>query len=115
MFAATAGLICLLVSWSGGSVVISPERVMVREGQNVGLSCTSHQAWFFCLWRHPGGEKECSVQEAGERRRTHPLVVLSNRIREAETDQSDLELTNIGVSLYLLGGEERCNNCLCFR
>ena len=36
--------------------------------------------------------------EAGERRRTHPLVVLSNRIREAERDQSDLELTNIGVS-----------------
>ena len=69
MFAATAGLICLLVSWSGGSVVISPERVMVREGQNVSLSCTSHQAWFFCLWRHPGGEKECSVQEGGERRR----------------------------------------------
>ena len=69
MFAATAGIICLLVSWSEASVRISPERVMVREGDNVSLSCSSQQAWFFCLWRHPGGEKECSVQEGGERRR----------------------------------------------
>ena len=45
---------------------------------------------------------EDSSQEAGERRRTHPLVVLSNRIREAERDQSDLELTNIGVSLIII-------------
>ena len=40
---------------------------------------------------------EDGVLEAAERRRTHPLVVLSNRIREAERDQSDLQLTNIGV------------------
>ena len=56
---------------------------------------------------------EDSGAEAGERRRTHPLVVLSNRIREAETDQSDLELTNIGVSLYLLGGERRDVTIVC--
>ena len=51
--------------------------------------------------------EEDSGAEAGERRRTHPLVVLSNRIREAERDQSDLELTNIGVSSLLReeGGE----------
>ena len=68
MFAATAGLVCLLVSWSEASVRISPERVMVRQGENVSLSCSSQQDWFFCLWRHPGGDKECSVQEGGERR-----------------------------------------------
>ena len=51
-----------------GNVRISPSQVMVREGDNVTLSCTSQQDWFFCLWRHPQGEKECSVQESGQRR-----------------------------------------------
>ena len=71
MFAATAVVIWVLVvvPLCEGSVRISPELVMVREGENVSLSCSSHQDWFFCLWRHPGGEKECSVQEGGERRR----------------------------------------------
>ena len=69
MFAATAGILCMVVCLSEGSVRISPEFLMVREGQNVSLSCSSQQDWFFCLWRHPGGEKECSVQEGGERRR----------------------------------------------
>ena len=68
MFAATALVVWLLVASSEGSVRISPELLMVREGENVSLSCSSHQDWFFCLWRHPGGEKECSVQEGGERR-----------------------------------------------
>ena len=69
MFAASALVVWLLVASSEGSVRISPELLMVREGENVSLSCSSHQDWFFCLWRHPGGEKECSVQEGGERRR----------------------------------------------
>ena len=39
--------------------------VTVREGEAANLSCTTDQAWFFCLWRHPAGGKECAVQEAG--------------------------------------------------
>ena len=42
-----------------------PEVVMVRSGQNVTLHCGTpeeQQEWFFCLWRHPKGGKECSVQ-----------------------------------------------------
>ena len=49
---------------------IEPGQVMVRSGDNVTLRCGSDedQDWFFCLWRHPAGGKECSVQESGERR-----------------------------------------------
>ena len=55
-------------------------------------------------WALGWSSPEDSGEEAGERRRTHPLVVLSNRIREAERDQSDLQLTNIGVSDLSEGG-----------
>ena len=41
---------------------------------------------------------EDSGQQAAERRRTHPLVVISNRIKEAEAEHADLELTNTSVS-----------------
>ena len=39
-------------------------------------------------------------QQAAERRRTHPLVVLTNRIKESESVQPDLNLTNTSVSQY---------------
>ena len=42
---------------------------------------------------------EDSGQQAAERRRTHPLVVISNRIKEAEAEHADLELTNTSVSI----------------
>ena len=63
-------LLLCLVTWGveASPVRISPSQLMVREGDNVTLSCSSKQDWFFCLWRHPQGEKECSVQEAGHRR-----------------------------------------------
>ena len=51
---------------------IEPVRaMMVRAGDNVTMACDEQQEeeWFFCLWRHPSGGKECSVQEAGTRRR----------------------------------------------
>ena len=41
---------------------------------------------------------EDSGQQAAERRRTHPLVVISNRIKEAEAEHADLKLTNTSVS-----------------
>ena len=42
-----------------------PEVVMVKSGQNVTLHCGTpgvNGEWFFCLWKHPTGGKECSVQ-----------------------------------------------------
>ena len=36
--------------------------VMVRSGDSVTLPCSGGEEWFFCLWRHPSGGKECSVQ-----------------------------------------------------
>ena len=39
-----------------------------------------------------------SSQQSTERRRTHPLVVLSNRIKEIESENQDLSLTNTSVS-----------------
>ena len=46
-------------------VVTSEEYVLVPEGGVANLSCTTDQEWFFCLWRHPSGVKECIVQENG--------------------------------------------------
>ena len=30
-----------------------PARLMVREGENVTLSCEASHPWFLCLWVHP--------------------------------------------------------------
>ena len=42
-------------------------RRLVKAGDNITLPCAGDQEgegqeWFFCLWRHPSGGKECSVQ-----------------------------------------------------
>ena len=42
-----------------------------------------------------------STQQSTERRRTHPLVVLSNRIKEIEAENQDLSLTNTSVSVAI--------------
>ena len=46
-------------------VKTSGEHVLVKEGGVANISCTTDQEWFFCLWRHPSGIKECSIQENG--------------------------------------------------
>ena len=43
----------------------SEEYTLVEEGGVANLSCTTDQEWFFCLWRHPSGVKECIVSENG--------------------------------------------------
>ena len=45
-------------------VSVSPDLV-VREGESVNMSCGADQDWFFCLWKHPSGVKECTIQENG--------------------------------------------------
>ena len=44
-----------------------PSHVMVKEGDNVTLTCSGSHSWFLCLWVHPGpdGDKLCSIQEDG--------------------------------------------------
>ena len=46
-------------------IVQSSPAMMVKEGSKTLLGCKSSQPWFFCLWRPPVGEKECSLQEGG--------------------------------------------------
>ena len=46
-------------------VETSGEHVLVKEGGVANISCTTDQEWFFCLWQHPSGVKECSIQENG--------------------------------------------------
>ena len=58
----------VVVGWVQGeqmTIVSVSEDVMVREGERVNLTCATDQDWFFCLWRHPRGVKECSIQEGG--------------------------------------------------
>ena len=45
-------------------VSVSPDLV-VRAGESVNMSCGADQDWFFCLWKHPSGVKECTIQENG--------------------------------------------------
>ena len=61
-------LVMVVVGWVQGeqmTIVSVSEDVMVREGEGVNLTCATDQDWFFCLWRHPRGVKECSIQEGG--------------------------------------------------
>ena len=44
----------------------NPSRLLIKEGESANMSCTSDQAWFFCLWRHPAGTKKCSLREDGQ-------------------------------------------------
>ena len=43
-----------------------PSSLMVRQGDNVTLTCSATQPWFLCLWVHPSGDKLCSIQEDGD-------------------------------------------------
>ena len=45
-------------------VSVSPD-IVVRTGESVNMSCGADQDWFFCLWKHPSGVKECTIQENG--------------------------------------------------
>ena len=61
-------VLVVVVGWVQGeqmTIVSVSEDVMVREGERVNLTCATDQDWFFCLWRHPRGVKECSIQEGG--------------------------------------------------
>ena len=49
-------------------VETSGEHVLVKEGGVANISCTTDQEWFFCLWQHPSGIKECSIKEVGSYR-----------------------------------------------
>ena len=68
--ALTSRLILLAVTLSLSAaeklaiVSVSPDLV-VREGESVNMSCGADQDWFFCLWKHPSGVKECTIQENG--------------------------------------------------
>ena len=50
-------------------IVQNSPAIMVKEGSGARLGCRSSQPWFFCLWRPPVGEKECSLQEGGGTRK----------------------------------------------
>ena len=86
---------------------IEPVRaMMVRAGDNVTMSCDpgdsgEAEEWFFCLWRHPSGGKECSVQEAGTRRRVCDQGEQGGRgaVMEVSSDtgrECDLGLRGLG-------------------
>ena len=49
-------------------VETSGEHVLVKEGGVANISCTTDQEWFFCLWQHPSGVKECMIKENGDYR-----------------------------------------------
>lgn len=50
---------------AGISVVQASPRngTVVKQGQSVRLSCQSSMQWFFCVWKGPGGDKQCAIQE----------------------------------------------------
>jgi hypothetical protein len=40
-----------------------PAGQIIKQGMPVTLSCASNVNWFFCVWRSPGGGKQCAIQE----------------------------------------------------
>lgn len=38
--------------------------VIVPEGSNVTISCTTSEPWFFCLFNSPTDDKQCGIQES---------------------------------------------------
>jgi len=36
---------------------------IIRQGDSVRLSCRTNIQWFFCVWKGPGGKKQCAIQE----------------------------------------------------
>ena len=84
---------------------IEPVRaMMVRAGDSVTMACDETpgepEEWFFCLWRHPSGGKECSVQEAGTRRRVCDLNTggqgAEMEVSSASSRECDLSLRGLG-------------------
>ena len=62
-------IMALVVEAEEFKIVQNSPAMMVKEGSGARLGCRSSQAWFFCLWRPPVGEKECSLQEGGGTRK----------------------------------------------
>ena len=60
----------LLLGQTWGEITIvssSPgNSSLVRAGEPGELSCTSDKPWFLCVWRSPGGDKQCAIQETGQ-------------------------------------------------
>ena len=84
-------------------------KLLIKEGESANISCTSDQPWFFCLWRHPSGTKECSLQEDGEYQSV--CKGMENMRVEGEGHTCQLEMNNItvddhGVYLCLLNQAE---------
>jgi hypothetical protein len=40
-----------------------PDGQIIKQGQTVTLTCSTNVNWFFCVWRSPGGGKQCAIQE----------------------------------------------------
>ena len=133
----TSCLLLLLTSPNVQGLNISPtfggiepvRAMMVRPGANVTMACDQDpgeqpQEWFFCLWRHPSGGKECSVQEAGTRRRVCDLntggqgavmEVISASRRECDLSLRGLGPGDAGYYMCMLTRAEtyhtRCRQC----
>ena len=60
-------IIMMLTMVSGEKINIVDDSgdMLVKTGDTVNMTCDTDQDWFFCLWKHPGGVKECSIQENG--------------------------------------------------
>ena len=106
-----ASLLLLVTFSSVMSLNISPtfagiepvRAMMVRAGDNVTMACDEEEEeeWFFCLWRHPSGGKECSVQEAGTRRRVCDQGGAGGQgavmeVSSASSRECDLSLRGLG-------------------
>jgi len=54
-----------------------PNYHIVKNGDSIKLSCKTSAQWFFCLWKGPGGLKQCAIQQ----QRPETVCVEDPRIR----------------------------------
>ena len=90
----TRGIKVLKTSPSDGTIV--------KTGQSLRLSCRTNSKWFFCVWRGPGGDKQCAIQESS------PQSVCPNDNRiilQGGSNNCDIVLRNARAEDY---GEWMC-------
>ena len=83
----------------------SEEKVLVKEGGSTSMSCTTDQEWFFCLWRHPNGLKECLIQENNTQHSAcsgMDDLDIQGRDKSCSLDVSNVKIEDHGVYMCLL-------------
>ena len=105
-------LVTLLASPAMGAFEVvnkaPPDGTVVREGRGVRLSCRTNSRWFFCLWKTPGGDKQCAIQENTPRNvcKVDPRLALEGGVTNCDITINDVRREDHGRWMCLVADPE---------